>query len=272
VHVPPSLTDLSGLNVKTEDFLAAMLEATGQPMWVVDLDGLIRFANPAALAALGYGSAGELFGRHSHETIHYQHPDGTPYPAAECPMLLPQTTGEVVKSDLDWFFRRDGSMFPVSYISVPLEMPDGRGAVVAFSDIQERLRAEQVLRDHDAVLATQLTSLRRVATLVAGGAASADVFAAIAREVAQLLGLPIVLILRYEPGGTATVLADWSEDPYPFQTGSRWPLDDPSLSALVQGAAAPIVVDGDVWGSIATGQMDGGPVPDHIEDRLAEFT
>ena len=72
--MPLSLTDLSGLNVSTADFLAAMLEAAGQPIWVVDRDGLIRFANPAALAALGYDSADELFGRDSHETIHYQHP------------------------------------------------------------------------------------------------------------------------------------------------------------------------------------------------------
>ena len=91
-----SLTDLSGLSVSTADFLAAMLEAAGQPMWVVDRDGLIRFANPAALVALGYDGAEELFGRHSHETIHYKRPDGTPYPAAECPMLLPRATGEAV--------------------------------------------------------------------------------------------------------------------------------------------------------------------------------
>ena len=98
-------------------------------------------------------------------------------------MLLPRATGETVTSDLDWFFRRDGSMFPVSYVSVPLEMPEGRGAVVAFTDIEDRLRAEQALREHDAVIAAQQASLRRVAALVAGGAASADVFAAIAKEV-----------------------------------------------------------------------------------------
>jgi hypothetical protein len=57
-------------------------------------------------------------------------------------------------------------MLPVSYVSVPLEMPEGRGAVVAFSDIEDRLRAEQVLREHDAILATQQASLRRVSTLV----------------------------------------------------------------------------------------------------------
>ena len=49
--MPLSLTDLSGLNVSTADFLAAMLEAAGQPIWVVDRDGVIRFANPAASAA-----------------------------------------------------------------------------------------------------------------------------------------------------------------------------------------------------------------------------
>jgi hypothetical protein len=70
-------------------------------------------------------------------------------------LLLPRTTGEVVRSELDWFVRRDGSLFPVSYVSVPLELAGGRGAVVAFSELEERLRAEQVLREHDAVLARQ---------------------------------------------------------------------------------------------------------------------
>jgi PAS domain S-box-containing protein len=299
--VPLSLTDLSGLNVSTADFLAAMLEAAGQPIWVVDRDGLIRFANPAASAALGYDSADELFGRHSHETIHYQHPDGTPYPAAECPMLLPQTTGEVVKSDLDWFFRRDGSMFPVSYISVPLDMSDGRGAVVAFTDIEDRVRAEEVLREHEAVLASREGSLRRIATLVAGGAASAEVFAAIAREVAGVLGVSLVAVWRYESDGTGTVVGAWSEPPHLLETGSRWPLEDTVIISRVRdtghparsddladvhgtvadlvreggirsAAGAPIVVDGDVWGVMAAGGTHGERLPDRIEDRLAEFT
>ena len=113
---------------------------------------MIRFANPAAIAVLGYDGADELFGRDSHETIHYRHPDGTPYPASECPMLLPRTSGATVARDLDWFFRRDGSMFPVSYASVPLEMSHGRGAVVAFNDIESRLRAEDELRQRDVRL------------------------------------------------------------------------------------------------------------------------
>ena len=153
--MPDSLTDLAGLSVDAEDFLAAVLKTAAQPIWVVDPDGVIRFANPAAIAALGYDSADELFGRNSHETIHHSRPDGTPYPAAECRMLLPRARGETVESDLDWFFRRDGSMFPVSYISAPIEMPEGRGAVVAFTDIEDRLRAEEALRRHDDALASQ---------------------------------------------------------------------------------------------------------------------
>ena len=76
-------------------------------------------------------------------------------------MLLPRVTGETVSSDLDWFFRRGGSMFPVSYGSAPIEMHEGRAAVVAFTDIEERRRIEQELRERDEVLAVQLAALRR---------------------------------------------------------------------------------------------------------------
>jgi PAS domain S-box-containing protein len=303
--MPDSLTDLAGLNVDAADFLAAALEAAGQPIWVVDPGDVIRFANPAALAVLGYDNAEELSGRHSHETIHYQHPDGTPYPAAECPMLLPSTTGEVVESDLDWFVRRDGSMFPVSYVSVPLEMPKGRGAVVAFVDIEERLRAEEVLREHDALLAAREAALRRIATLVAGGAASAEVFAAIATEVARVLGVPVVAVWRYESDGTGTILGAWTEPPNLFEVGTRWPLDGTMIATRVletgrpakvddftdvhgtftdavrdnlreaglhSAAGAPIVVDGHVWGVMVAAGTNDKPLPDHIEDRLADFT
>src|SRR5215217_2212920 len=104
-------------------------------------------------------------------------------------MLLPRTSGATVTRDLDWFFRRDGSMFPVSYVSVPLEMSRGRGAVVAFNDIESRLRAEEELRERDVRLAEEQSSLRRIAALVTGGADSLDVFATVAREVAQVLNL-----------------------------------------------------------------------------------
>jgi PAS domain S-box-containing protein len=284
-----------------EDFISAVLRVTAQPIWVVDCGGLIRFANPAAIATLGYDSADELRGRPSHETIHYRHPDGTPYPASECPMLLPRTTGETVTSELDWFFRRDRSMFPVSYASVPIEMPEGPGAVVAFTNIEERREDEQRLRTRETRLAGQQEALRRVAGLVAGDAEPADVFAAVAREVEQVLGTPLVQMSRYEPDGTASVIGAWSDRPHPFQAGTRWPLEGPTISLKVREtgrparlddltgvpgalaeavretgirgvAGAPIMLRGRVWGVMATGSTEDRELPFGIEHRLAEFT
>src|SRR4051812_19648660 len=149
-------------------------------------------------------------------------------------------------------------------------------------------------------LVEEQAALRRVATLVASGAPSADVFSAVAREVAQVLNLPAVGVFRYDSDGLMTVIATWSDSPYVFQPGTRWPLDGQTTVAQVQRtgrparvedytdvpgalaarareaglnatAGAPIVVDGSVWGVIAAGSPDA-PLPDQIEARLAEFT
>jgi PAS domain S-box-containing protein len=145
----PSAPELAGWNVEAQPFLKSILHGVAQPVWVVDHDGFIRFANPAALAALGYDHLSELEGKPSHETIHYKYADGSHFPVEKCPMLLPHKTGQTVHSDEDWFFRRDGTMFPVSYWSAPIEMPQGRGAVVAFTDIEEQREAERAVRERD---------------------------------------------------------------------------------------------------------------------------
>jgi signal transduction histidine kinase len=143
-------------------------------------------------------------------------------------------------------------------------------------------------------LADEQAALRRVATLVAKGAMPGDVFAAVAREVAQVLDLPLVEMCRYEPDGTATVIGATGE--HPFQPGTSWPLDGPSLTALVRRTERPAridnyadvsgkigdaareagvttgVLDGRVWGVVSAG---GGPtvrLPDDAETRLSQFT
>src|SRR6185436_3894046 len=40
----------------------------------------------------------------------------------------------------DWFVRKDGSSVPVAYSFAPVALHGGRGAVVAFRDLSERLR------------------------------------------------------------------------------------------------------------------------------------
>jgi PAS domain S-box-containing protein len=300
--VTDSSSNLSGLAVGPEQFLAAVLRTVAQPIWVVDPHGVIRFANPAAVEVLGYAGAGDLIGRPCHETIHYKRPDGTPYPMSECPLRLPHATGETIASELDWFFRRDGTMFPVSYVSAPLDMPGGRGAVVAFSDIETRMRSQASLRDREAMLADEMASLRRVAALAAGGAPSTEVLTAIVEEVAQVMHLPLVTAARFDGGGSAmTILAETSDRPHPFLAGTRWPLDGPSMarhvlrtgrparlddysglpgsipvaareSGIRKLAGAPIVVDGRVWGVMVAASMGDQPLLEHVESRLADFT
>ena len=289
--MPNAVTDLHGWSVGAEEFLAAILESVAQPIWVVDPDGVIRFANPAAVTVLGYDSADELLGRPSHETIHHHRPDGANFPASECPMLLPRRTGERVAREHDWFFRRDGTGFPVSYVSVPLTLGDGRGAVVAFAP-----------REREAALAEEREALLRVATLVAGGATSQDVLNAVAREIGERLDLPAVEMSRLEPGGEhAVVVGAWGRIEHPFQPGTRWRLEGPTVTnqvritgrpsrvenyAPLEGEMAagvrsagvssavgvPIIVEGALWGVIATGALHGESLPDDIEERLEEFT
>ena len=245
------------------DVLVTVLRTVAQPVWLVDPGGLIRFANPAALEVLGYDDLGELLGQPSHETIHHHHPDGAPYPASTCPMLLPRTTGERVERDLDWFFRRDGSMFAVAWVSVPIELEDGRGAVVAFSEVRER----------EVELVEEQAALRRVVMLVAGGAPPEKVFAAVAREVSRVLQLPLVEMCRYEPDETAAVIGAIGD--HPFQTGTRWPLDGESLTGIVwrTGTTARIDDYATIAGTIGDaarreGVHTGVGAPINVDGRL----
>jgi PAS domain S-box-containing protein len=133
--------------------LGAILDCLAQPVWVVDPAGLILYGNQAALTTLGYEQLDELIGRNSHDTMHYKHRDGSPYPAEDCPLATAIRDSDMPKAGEEWFVRRDGSMFPVSYIAAPIETAKGTGAVVAFSDIEERQRAEESLREREAILA-----------------------------------------------------------------------------------------------------------------------
>jgi signal transduction histidine kinase len=149
-------------------------------------------------------------------------------------------------------------------------------------------------------LTEEQAALRRVATLVASGAPSGEVFSAVAQEVAQVMHMPMVGVYRYDSDGLMTVIATWSDRPHVLQPGTRWPLEGESMVAQVQRtgrparvedytnlpgplaagapesgfnatAGAPIIVDGSVWGAMGMSSPDA-PLPDHAEDRLAEFT
>ena len=116
------------------EMLHEAITASADALYIVDPRGHIRFLNRAALRILGYEDERQLLGRPSHDTIHYLRRDGTPFPAAECPLLLPRLNGEMVRVEEDWFVRQDGSLVAVSYSSAPVALPSGRGAVVSFRE------------------------------------------------------------------------------------------------------------------------------------------
>ena len=137
-------------------------------------------------------------------------------------------------------------------------------------------------------LAGEQAALRRVATLVAKGASSDELFAAVTREAADVLDVPVVALQRYEPDRMFTMVGIAGETS--FTVGSRWPVEDEGLAGMILatgrparkqdyttmpgplGAAlrdggmisavgVPIVVEGSIWGFMTAGARPGKPTP-----------
>ena len=81
------------------------------------------------------------------------------------------------------------------------------------------------------LLAEEQEALRRVATLVARGAAPATVFEAVAAEVARLLEFDFALVGRYEADATLTHVASHPLE-LVSQLGSRTVLDGDDLASV----------------------------------------
>jgi signal transduction histidine kinase len=145
------------------------------------------------------------------------------------------------------------------------------------------------------------SALRRVATLVAGGVAPEEVFAAVVEEVGRLLPVDYADLGRCERDGTITFLAVWGKTDAIFPVGARvklggrnattfvaqtgapallesyadasGPIGAPTRTAGVRSAVGtPITVEGRLWGVMSAGWSLDEPVPTGIEARLASFT
>jgi signal transduction histidine kinase len=157
-------------------------------------------------------------------------------------------------------------------------------------------QGEQELRE----LADTQAALRRLATLVARGEPPEAVFAAATREALRHFGSGgTARMIRYEPDGTASLVANEGTTGPHVRVGERWegypptgltatvrrtgqaarvddyrdiPGGEPYLrEGLRSAVAVPIHVDGRLWGMIAIGSGQG-PLPPHTEQRMTEFT
>ena len=109
------------------------------------------FMNPAAEQLTGYTLA-DVHGRALHDVVHHTHPDGTPYPLADCPIdrAFPernQMQGEEV------FVHKNGSFYPVAFTASPLREGTAiTGTVIEVQDLTARKAAEDAQRRLAAIV------------------------------------------------------------------------------------------------------------------------
>jgi GAF domain-containing protein len=142
-------------------------------------------------------------------------------------------------------------------------------------------------------------ALRRIATLAAGGAEPSEIFALSAQEIARVIDVPLVRIMRYEADESATERASFAAEGADVPFGGRSPLEgtnvlrlvrDTSMAARIDDYAplegeiaesarsswirsavgSPIVVGGRPWGAVVASSPE--QLPRGTERRLADFT
>jgi signal transduction histidine kinase len=155
------------------------------------------------------------------------------------------------------------------------------------------------MNDHTRI-AVEQAALRRVALLVAQAASPEEVFAAVAEEAACVLGSEGAGVFRFD-GDSAVAVGRWGVDPdgvLPVGTvvpllpnGAMLRVRDTGETArfdayddiegpaaemirttgLRSTVAAPISVDGRVWGTLAVATFAPEPFAEDTEERLVAF-
>ncbi|MEY2471634.1 MAG: hypothetical protein QOK28_963 [Actinomycetota bacterium] len=137
---------------QAKEFRSALLTQVADGVYIVDSTGCLVYMNGSASKMLGW-SEEELRGKRMHDLVHFQRSDGSRVPASECELLVGEATGRLVRSTTESFTRKDGSIFPVAYSSMPLRIgSDVEGSAVVFRDLSapaggSRIRMLLISRD-----------------------------------------------------------------------------------------------------------------------------
>lgn len=132
---------------REEERIRLLLESVGDAVYGIDTYGNCTFCNPAFLRLLGYPSQQALLGRNIHDVIHHTHGDGSPFAWSDCPLREALGSEEKFHAANEMVWRSDGTSVRVEIWSHPL-VQNGKvsGAVVTLTDITDRLRAEESMR------------------------------------------------------------------------------------------------------------------------------
>lgn len=145
----PTAKELETLRRQNE----LILNSVGEGIYGLDLDGNATFVNPAAAEMIGTAVT-DLIGESMHRVLHHSHADGSHYPRETCPIYAAFKDGAVHRVTDEVFWRKDGTAFPVEYLSTPMRDQQGHlvGAVVTFRDISKRKWAEAILQQTNEAL------------------------------------------------------------------------------------------------------------------------
>ncbi len=185
----------------------------------------------------------------------------------------------------------------------PILLQDHSSASARAVAFQPGTRTDENSESRSALarLVDEQAALKRVATLVARGSPSVEVFAAVTEEAGRLLSADMTNMCRYESDSTMTFVATWAKGDESFRPGSRWPLGGRNLATLVfetgrsvridnyadasgplsvtprdtgirSAVASPIIVEGRLWGMMGAGSSIQQTLPRDSEARLASFT
>jgi signal transduction histidine kinase len=178
---------------------------------------------------------------------------------------------------------------------------DTEARLASFTELVATAIANTESRASLARLAEEQAALRRVATLVARGAAPEQVFAAVTDEFARLVPVDVAGMARLEPDGTLLYVASWGRALDFIPVGSRWTLDGKNIATAIYETGRPVrvesqagatgsladlirdmgvrslvgtavVVEGRLWGELGAGSTLEEPLPPDAEPRLASFT
>lgn len=143
----------------------SILQSAGEGIYGLDCDGNTTFANQSALDMVGW-KLEDLLGKSQHTMIHHTKTDGSHFDKADCAIYAAFKDGKVHHVEDEVFWRKNGTSFPVEYVSTPIFDEENRlkGAVVSFKDITRRKEAEQDLNTANDELKVALKEVKQLKT------------------------------------------------------------------------------------------------------------
>ncbi|MCB1782667.1 MAG: response regulator [Alphaproteobacteria bacterium] len=138
---------------ESKKFLDLILTNIAEGVYGLDTYGKIIFTNKASAELLGHTQA-EMIGAAQYELVQKSLPDGKAFKRTESIICKAYQEGKTYCSEDEFFWRKDGTCFPVSMSCTPLVDKSKKvfGAVITFQDITERKRIETEFKNHQEIL------------------------------------------------------------------------------------------------------------------------